>query len=133
LIERISAIIIKNKKLLLLTGGGLNLFWTPGGRLENGETHHHCMARELKEEISVTLTSMKHYFDYTVRRNISKDLSNEHCYFVTFKGNIKTDFEIEDFYWYSEDDFKKRNNENSIKLTTSAEKLVFKLIEDNHL
>ncbi len=44
--ERISAIIIKNKKLLLLTGDGLDLFWTPGGRLESEETHEICMARE---------------------------------------------------------------------------------------
>lgn len=133
MMERLAGIIIKDKKLLLLTGDGLDLFWTPGGRLESGETHEICMARELKEEISVTLVSMKHYCDYTVRRNITFGLSNEHCYFVTYKGDIKVDSEIENICWYSQNDFKERNKEGNIKLTTSAEKLISKLIKDSYL
>lgn len=48
---RIAAIIIKDKKLLLLKGKGYKELWTPGGKIELGESDEECLKRELKEEI----------------------------------------------------------------------------------
>ena len=57
--ERVGAIIIKDNKLLLLTRHGFQHIWTPGGKIEPGESDEECLRRELKEEIDAELKEMK--------------------------------------------------------------------------
>ena len=61
---RIAGIIIKENKLLLLKGRGHKHLWTPGGKLEKGETDKECLKRELKEEIGVDLIEAKFFKEY---------------------------------------------------------------------
>ncbi len=42
---RIAGIIIQNRKLLLLKGKGYEELWTPGGKLEDGESDEKCLER----------------------------------------------------------------------------------------
>ena len=43
--KRVAAIIIENKKVLMVTGYGSDLFWTPGGTIENDETQTDTLKR----------------------------------------------------------------------------------------
>ena len=43
---RILGIIIKDRKLLMLKGRGYKELWTPGGKMEVGETDEECLKRE---------------------------------------------------------------------------------------
>jgi mutator protein MutT len=57
-IDVTAAIIVKDNKVFAArrkTGAHLAGFWEfPGGKLEAGETPEQCLARELKEELSIT-------------------------------------------------------------------------------
>ena len=54
--DRISAVIIRNKKLLLVTGYDGSFYWTPGGKVDSKEKHEQTLIRELEEELSVNPT-----------------------------------------------------------------------------
>jgi 8-oxo-dGTP diphosphatase len=62
------ALIIKDKKLLLVGNSELGIFWSPGGGLEKEETPLEALKRELHEELGLELKSAKHYADYIHQR-----------------------------------------------------------------
>jgi len=128
--ERISAVILKDKKILLVTGFNEEYYWTPGGKLEAGESHEQTMRRELEEEIGVKLIKMKYYFTYKGINVITNKNQVVHCYIVNFEGEIVPRKEITKFGWFSKADFE---NER-LKMFEEAEKnLIPKLIKDNLL
>lgn len=61
---RIYALIINENKLLTINepfwGKLINKF--PGGGLEFGESIPECLARELKEELNLKISSLKHFY-----------------------------------------------------------------------
>ena len=59
--DRVAALIIKDMKLLMVTGYDESFYWTPGGKINDNENHETCLKRELAEEPGVELVSMKHY------------------------------------------------------------------------
>jgi 8-oxo-dGTP diphosphatase len=61
MIERIAAVIIEGKELMLVTGYDGSRYFTPGGKKEAGETDEQCLARELMEELGVQLVSSELY------------------------------------------------------------------------
>jgi len=124
---RIAGIIIKDGKLLLLKGKGHDHLWTPGGKLEEGETHEECLKREFKEEIGVDLIEAKFFKEYNGFSfyNPTRKL-NQIVYITKVEGNIKPDMEIEDFVWLSKEDF---FNKKYKQLPTHEQKIIPDLIE----
>lgn len=64
-IESVSAVIIKNGKLLVqshIRAGGLNL---PGGKLNQGDTPETALKRELMEELGIEVTKFSMLYDFT--------------------------------------------------------------------
>lgn len=116
--DRISAVIIKDKKILLVTGFKEEFYWTPGGKLESGESHEQTLRRELKEELGIELIETKPYFTYEGFNVVLKEKQTVHCYFVSFKGNIIPNQEITKFGWFSKEDFKNKR----IRMFEEAEK-----------
>jgi len=53
------ALIINNKKILLVSGHGADFYWTPGGGIENNETPEVALKRELKEELGLEVYKYK--------------------------------------------------------------------------
>lgn len=51
----VAYIVIMDRKLLLVRSKGKKAFYMPGGKLEAGETDAQALAREVAEEISLTL------------------------------------------------------------------------------
>ena len=92
------AIIIRNKKLLLVTGYNAGYYWTPGGGVEEGESPEQALRREVQEELGAKIVSFKRYM--TFRYN------TQHV--TTFTVEIDDDFtvgnEITDFVWYQKGD-----------------------------
>lgn len=92
------AIIIQDKKLLLLTGHGADFYWTPGGGIEAGETADDALRREVKEELGVYITGFKHYLSY------EHDDQSVTSYLVSINEPIKIDNEITGYIWYTKGD-----------------------------
>lgn len=103
---RIAGILIQDNKILMLTGRGCKELWTPGGKIEEGESDEECLKRELKEEIGVNLITSTFFGEYTGKHFYRPDLiSKNRVYIVTIEGKVKPDMEIESFVWFSKEDF----------------------------
>lgn len=61
-IYKIGAAIIKDRKLLVCRKK--DLWISPGGKVEPGETDEDCLRRELKEELQVRLVNIKFLAKY---------------------------------------------------------------------
>jgi ADP-ribose pyrophosphatase YjhB (NUDIX family) len=61
--KRAGALIIKDKRILLLSNDELDVYWTPGGRLDEGEDFVQALYRELNEEINIVPKSIKEFRD----------------------------------------------------------------------
>lgn len=120
------AIIIRDKKLLLVTGHGANYYWSPGGGIENNETPFLALRRELTEELGVQIKSAKHYLSYMVEETKQK-VDN---FLVEITGDIIPSDEITGIAWLSKDNF---INKDIIVSVGLAKKLIPALINDKLL
>lgn len=129
--ERISAIIVKDKKMMLVTGYDEKDAWTPGGKPDNDESELEALKREVKEELDVEVTNAKSYYNYEGKERNGQILpSNEHCYLVEYEGEPTPQKEITKVLWYDRADFlnkKPRVTKNIVK------HLMPKLIKDGLL
>jgi len=99
-----AAIIIRNRKILLVTGYGGTVYWTPGGKMEEDESREACLRRELFEELGIRVKEMAYYTSYETRKGI-KGRQKSRCYFVRHSGTIRPKGEITKILWYSRGDF----------------------------
>ena len=114
------AIIIRDKKLLLLTGHGADFYWTPGGGLEGEETPIEAVHREVQEELGVDIISFSDYLSYEV------DDQSVSSYIVTINENFTIGSEITSYIWYA--------NGDDNKISQGLEKILLpQLIEDGLL
>ncbi len=98
-IHKIGAMIISDRKLLVVRKRGKNEFIIPGGKHEKSETSEECLKRELKEELQIDLISSEFFSRYEGAAHFEKALLVMDLYFVKFKGDIKVDSEIKEFLW----------------------------------
>src|SRR3989338_5553091 len=64
IIIRASGVVMRNKKILLVSAGNRPFYWTPDGKLEPRETALDALHREFQEELGVKITAVKRYLDY---------------------------------------------------------------------
>ncbi len=76
--ERIASrgIVVEDGKILLSYEKNTNVYMTPGGGLENGETLEECCVRELKEEAGYLVKPLKHFL-----------VINEYCFETMYVSN----------------------------------------------
>ncbi len=60
----IRGLIIKDRKILLVTGHGADFYWTPGGGVEIGEIPEETLHREIKEELGVEIRTLAPHSKY---------------------------------------------------------------------
>jgi len=128
--ERVAAVILKGKKLMLVTDDDMPFYWTPGGKIEHDESHESSLGRELEEELSIKLVSMRHYLTIETFNDTVKEKQKVHYYFVEYEGKPTLKGEITEVLWYSKENFEKKQP----KISTGVETcLIPKLIEDQLL
>lgn len=127
-IIKAGAIIIKDRKSLIVRPKGKEHFLTPGGKYENGETVENCLRRELKEELGVELVSFVHYKDYYFEKAQGKDVPLYlGLFYVEVAGEPTPSSEIEEMQWMSREDFENKK----FNLAHSFYTHVPDLIKDN--
>ena len=123
---RVSVVIIRDKKLLLVTGYNEIFYWTPGGKVKNREEKENTLKRELNEELKIKAVSIKPYLKYKSIDEINKIKTDIYCYLVSFQGIIRPSKEITKYIWMPREDIKK------IKISEGiVNNLIPKLIKDN--
>ena len=127
-VNKVAAIILKDKKFLCVKEQGLDVLITPGGKQEGNETDEETLRRELKEELGLDLLSMKFLgvFKDKVYQN-NDDLILE-TYFADVNGIPKPYSEIEKLFWV-DSRFKEVELSNAIHKHIIPKLLDMKLIK----
>lgn len=118
----VRALIVRNKKLLLVTGYDADFYWSPGGGIEKNESHLDALTRELDEELGVNIVNSQHYLSYEIN---DQKIEN---YLVNVSGKITPKSEIIKIIWYTRNDFLENKTKVSIGLST---KVIPSLISNN--
>jgi len=128
MLKRISAVVIKDKKILLVTGYDESFYWTPGGKAEKNEREEDALKREIKEELNLNIISLKKCMKYIEKNITTKEPMEVCCYLVETSRILKPQKEITKFIWAKKEDILSKK----IILTKNTKNnLIPKLIKDN--
>jgi len=94
ILVRPSVLILNKQGELLLVRHNDDTWGVPGGLMELGESVEEAAAREVKEEIGITVKSLK-LFGVFSGKELHTKLRNGHEYYNVVIGYICTDFEGE--------------------------------------
>lgn len=128
--QRSSAIIIQDKKILLVRDDLASFFSMPGGMIDEGEDQESTLVREVEEEIGVHVVSTKYYdsFDHV---NLTFNVPQaDHAYLVTISSPPVCSHEICELGWFTKDDILSKKVEVPPAFFSQ---LVPKLIKENFL
>ncbi len=127
MIDKIGAVIIKDRKLLAARESGEDIFFIPGGKREGSESDDQALRREVMEELGTGIKSSRFYRNFTARASTRDDDVTVNAYFCETEKEPEPSGEIEELIWVSRDNYKELNIGNVLKLMIPA------LIEDGYL
>ena len=102
-LHTIGAVILKDKKVLMVRKREREVLIMPGGSPEHNETHEETLKRELKEELQLNLVSSEcfdTFEDLSTTRRLPLTMD---VYLVKTWGGIYPDSEIKGFRWVGKD------------------------------
>lgn len=94
-----AALIIRDKKLLLVRTMGRPWFYAVGGKVEPGETDIQCLHREVEEEIGCHVTSERFYQTFRGPNTEGTKSMVMPSFFVTLDQEPRACSEIEELLW----------------------------------
>lgn len=106
--QRVAAIIIENKKILLVRDNKADFFSMPGGTLEDNENHDDAIARELMEEIRCSIKDIKFYYSFDLINQTYKVPQTDHAYLVSINEQPVNSMEIRELGWFSREDIENK-------------------------
>lgn len=93
----VRGILLKDRRVLLVTGHGANFYWTPGGGVEPGESVVETLCREIQEELGVKVKKYTPYYSYAYG---NQKVDN---FLIEIDSEIKIGQEITGYVWYASD------------------------------
>jgi ADP-ribose pyrophosphatase YjhB (NUDIX family) len=121
MVDTVRALIIKNKKILLVSSSTGRRFWTPGGHRIRDESDRQTLKRELMEELNVKLKSMRFVLSDVIKTRKERG-HKSYYYLCRIEGRPTPRNEISRHKWFDANGVR-RNYKDWKK-----EKLVEKLI-----
>ncbi len=104
-IIKIAWLCIRDRRVLFARSYGKELFYTVGGKPENGETDTGTLCREVEEEASVRLILDSIEYLNTFQSQADGKAQGVHveirCYQADFIGTLLPANEIEELAWFS--------------------------------
>lgn len=102
--KRVAALIIKEKKILLVKDAKATHIYPPGGSIEKNEGHFETLKRELFEELNVELIDFEFYISFELINSVYNVPQIDYCYFVNISGEPIASTEVIEFNWFSLDE-----------------------------
>ncbi len=128
LIDKLAWIEIKDKSILLTKSYGKDKYYIPGGKREIDETDDQALAREIHEELSVTVdkSTLKFIgiFEAQAHGQPEGVFVKMTCYSGDYLGELKASSEIEEMKWFTYAD---KDN------VVDVDKLIFDHLKQNGL
>ncbi len=107
-IDKLSLLIIKDRKVLYARSFNKDKWYTPGGKRESGETDEQALVREIKEELSIDIipSTIKYYgvFEAQAHGKPEGTMVRITCYTGEFTGKIAASNEIEEVKYFTTSD-----------------------------
>ncbi len=128
--QRVAAIILSDKKILLVRDGKTQKFFPPGGGIEEGETHQAALSRELAEELSLMLMKCTFYITCEGIHERSGKGQEDHCYITEVSGTPLPCAEICELKWLSKEELR---NETVPLFSYYKDSLFLKLEKDGFI
>lgn len=127
-IDKLGFILVKDRKALAVKSRGKDIWFTPGGKREKGETDQEALIREVKEELLVDLLpeTIKYYgvFESQAYGKPEGTFVKITCYTADYKGKLNPSAEIEEIGWITSID---KNN------TTATGRLILEDLKRKQL
>ncbi|GAB3766245.1 NUDIX hydrolase [Microlunatus parietis] len=100
-VEKVAGVHIVDRRLLVGRNRGRALFYLPGGAREPGESDLQTLAREVTEELGVTIRpdTVSHVGTYLPFRDGRDDLLTYIAYTARHDGEIAPHSEVEEIAW----------------------------------
>jgi len=106
-IRKSSLLIIKNKKVLFTKEFGKERYFTPGGKIEDGEAEEDALVREVKEELGVNLDkdSLKFVAEFEDMATLEKDtVLNLRFFTGNTEEGMRPSTDTEELKWFGRND-----------------------------
>lgn len=117
-IHKIAAVVIQDKKFLMVRKVGKDVWTSLGGKPENDETEEQALIREIQEEVHCDCKIIRKLGDFKAKAVFDDALLILSAYLVNLQGKIKLDDpELEEYKFIS-----KNYKNEGIKLPDSIEK-----------
>ena len=110
MIDKIGAVILKDKKMLVARGKKYDIFFVPGGKRESGETDEQTLRREIEEELGCQIKGIKYYKTFITEASGISGKVKVAAYFCELVGEPRPCNEIEEIAWIGKNDKAKLGN-----------------------
>ena len=103
MIDKVGALILVDKKILLARPKDKGAFLIPGGKREGDESDEQTLRREILEELGTEITSMKHYGTFQDEAVFGGTVKIA-AYLCSVKSKMKPQSEIEEIRFFGKDE-----------------------------
>lgn len=118
-INKVALAVFKNKKILQVrTKDQPEVFYTLGGKIEEGESDFECLIREVKEEINCEITAVKFLHEFEDVAHGEQAMLHLKMYEGKLIGEPKPSSEIVEIGWFD-------SNSNPQNLSIIALRTIF--------
>lgn len=102
-IDKLALVLVQGRRQLVARSRGKSVFFTPGGKCEQGEDDHSALCRDCREELTVNLVrgSIEPYgvFEAEAFGKPAGTVVRMTCYMADYTGTLAPDEEIEELAW----------------------------------
>ncbi|WP_091455414.1 NUDIX hydrolase [Actinokineospora iranica] len=101
MIDKIAWIHLESGKILSTRSRGKHVYYLPGGKREPGETDRRTLAREIEEELTVTVADPVYFgaFEAQAHGHAPGVTVRMTCYTADYQGTLAPANEIEEVAW----------------------------------
>lgn len=119
-IDKVAWVHVVERRLLAARSAGKELFYLPGGKREPGEDDVETLAREIEEELSVTVepSTAVHVGTFEAAADGRADgrVVRLTCYTAGYRGELSPSAEIEEITWLDSGDLDRVSAANRLVL-----------------
>ena len=108
--DRVAGLIIKDSKLLLVTGYNADYYWTPGGKIDEGENHEQALKREIKEELGIDVSNLRYFTEMQYINTATNKPQTSYYYLVDTEGELNPTQEITGYRFCSAEELPKHTH-----------------------
>jgi 8-oxo-dGTP diphosphatase len=99
IVEKCAAVIVLDRRLLVVRKRGTKIFISPGGKVAPGESQIECLRREIKEELDADLIRAEPFGTYERPSALEKGIVRIHAWLATIAGECVPCAEIDELRW----------------------------------